>query len=155
MSDVYEGFTDEELIDRQRSGERQITDYIMDKYKNLVRKKAKSMYILGADNDDLIQEHATGIATDMVCKFGMYEEEIGLAVIKDAEYQYDQKAKELINRILSEQLKEAIRIIESNKDAIGRLVKKVMENGKKYLTEKEILETAGKLNTDGAPKFGV
>lgn len=99
-------------------------------------------------------EHATGIATDMVCKFGMYEEEIGLAVIKDAEYQYDQKAKELINRILSEQLKEAIRIIESNKDAIGRLVKKVMENGKKYLTEKEILETAGKLNTDGAPKFG-
>ena len=41
MSDVYEGLTDEELIDRLRSGERQITDYIMDKYKNLVRKKAK------------------------------------------------------------------------------------------------------------------
>lgn len=103
----------------------------------------------GASSD---LEHATGIATDMVCKFGMYEEEIGLAVIKDAEYQYDKKAKELINRILSEQLKEAIRIIESNKDAIGRLVKKVMENGKKYLTEKEILETAGELNTDGAPE---
>lgn len=61
MSDVYEGFTDEELIDRQRSGERQITDYIMDKYKNLVRKKAKSMYILGADNDDLIQEGMIGL----------------------------------------------------------------------------------------------
>lgn len=61
MSDVYEGLTDEELIDRQRSGERQITDYIMDKYKNLVRKKAKSMYILGADNDDLIQEGMIGL----------------------------------------------------------------------------------------------
>lgn len=97
-------------------------------------------------------EYATSIAADMVCKFGMYEEEIGLAVIKDAEFQYDQKAKELINRILSEQLKEAIHIIESNKDAIERLVKKVMENGKKYLTEKEILETAGELNTDGVRK---
>lgn len=61
MSDVYDGITDEELIDRQRSGERQITDYIMDKYKNLVRKKAKSMYILGADNDDLIQEGMIGL----------------------------------------------------------------------------------------------
>ncbi|MDE6984163.1 MAG: RNA polymerase sporulation sigma factor SigH [Lachnospiraceae bacterium] len=61
MSDVYEGLTDEELIDRLRSGERQITDYIMDKYKNLVRKKAKSMYILGADNEDLIQEGMIGL----------------------------------------------------------------------------------------------
>lgn len=56
MSEGYGGLTDEELIDRLRDGEAQITDYIMDKYKNLVRKKAKSMYILGADNDDLIQE---------------------------------------------------------------------------------------------------
>ncbi len=61
MSDMYDGITDEELIDRQRSGERQITDYIMDKYNNLVRKKAKSMYILGADNDDLIQEGMIGL----------------------------------------------------------------------------------------------
>lgn len=61
MSDRYDGLSDEELIDRLRGGERQITDYIMDKYKNLVRKKAKSMYILGADNDDLIQEGMIGL----------------------------------------------------------------------------------------------
>lgn len=61
MSDIYEGLADEELIDRLRNGEREITDYIMDKYKNLVRKKAKSMYILGADNDDLIQEGMIGL----------------------------------------------------------------------------------------------
>lgn len=61
MSDIYEGLTDEELIDRLRDGEAQITDYIMDKYKNLVRKKAKSMYILGADGDDLIQEGMIGL----------------------------------------------------------------------------------------------
>ena len=56
MPDIYAAFTDEALIDRLRDGDAQITDYIMNKYKNLVRKKAKSMYILGADNDDLIQE---------------------------------------------------------------------------------------------------
>ncbi len=57
----YEACTDEELIDRLREGDDRITDYIMDKYKNLVRKKAKSMYILGADNDDLIQEGMIGL----------------------------------------------------------------------------------------------
>lgn len=61
MSESYVGFTDEELIDRLREGASQITDYIMEKYKNLVRKKAKSMYILGADNDDLIQEGMIGL----------------------------------------------------------------------------------------------
>jgi RNA polymerase sporulation-specific sigma factor len=61
MSNVYEGKTDEELIDRLRDGESGITDYIMEKYKNLVRKKAKAMYILGADNDDLIQEGMIGL----------------------------------------------------------------------------------------------
>ena len=45
MSGRYGNTTDEELIDRIRQGESQITDYIMEKYKNLVRKKAKSMYI--------------------------------------------------------------------------------------------------------------
>jgi RNA polymerase sporulation-specific sigma factor len=61
MSNIYDGKTDEELIDRLREGESEITDYIMEKYKNLVRKKAKSMYILGADNDDLIQEGMIGL----------------------------------------------------------------------------------------------
>ena len=57
----YEQISDEELIDRLRDGEEQITDYIMDKYKNLVRSKAGSMFILGADRDDLIQEGMIGL----------------------------------------------------------------------------------------------
>ncbi len=57
----YEQISDEELIDRLRDGEKQITDYIMDKYKNLVRSKAGSMFILGADRDDLIQEGMIGL----------------------------------------------------------------------------------------------
>lgn len=57
----YEQITDEELIDRLRSGEERIMDYICDKYKNLVRSKAKSMFILGGDSEDLIQEGMIGL----------------------------------------------------------------------------------------------
>lgn len=61
MMQSFGDYTDEELIDRLRDGEEQITDYLMDKYKNLVRSKARSMYILGGDNDDLIQEGMIGL----------------------------------------------------------------------------------------------
>ncbi|MCH5339166.1 MAG: RNA polymerase sporulation sigma factor SigH [Acetatifactor sp.] len=64
MSGKYEEYgqcTDGELIDRLRRGEEPIMDYICDKYKNLVRSKAKSMFILGADSEDLIQEGMIGL----------------------------------------------------------------------------------------------
>ena len=61
MQENYNGCTDEELLIRLRDGEQGITDYIMNKYKNLVRSKAKSMYILGADSEDLIQEGMIGL----------------------------------------------------------------------------------------------
>lgn len=56
----------------------------------------------------------------------------------------------VFNRILSEQLKEAVRIIGLNKDAMERLVKAVMDNDnrKKYLTKEEIMEAAGELNRE-------
>ena len=57
----YQNETDEMLIERLRDGERDITDFIMNKYKNLVRSKAKSMNILGADTEDLIQEGMIGL----------------------------------------------------------------------------------------------
>ncbi len=61
MTQRYENCTDEELIERLRDGEEQIMEYLMDKYKNLVRSKAKSMYILGGDTQDLIQEGMIGL----------------------------------------------------------------------------------------------
>lgn len=61
MNNNYEKYSDEELIVRLRDGESAITDFIMEKYKNLVRSKAKSMYILGADREDLIQEGMIGL----------------------------------------------------------------------------------------------
>lgn len=61
MKEDYGQYTDEELLTRLRDGESGITDYIMNKYKNLVRNKAKTMYLLGADSDDLIQEGMIGL----------------------------------------------------------------------------------------------
>ena len=61
MDKDYTQYSDEELIVRLRDGEGGITEYLMNKYKNLVRSKAKSMYILGADGDDLIQEGMIGL----------------------------------------------------------------------------------------------
>lgn len=60
-SEKYEELTDVELIIRCREGQSDITDYLMEKYKDLVKVKARSMYILGADNDDLIQEGMIGL----------------------------------------------------------------------------------------------
>lgn len=57
----YDTMADEQLICKLREGEADITDYIMDKYKDLVRKKAKAMYLLGGENDDLIQEGMIGL----------------------------------------------------------------------------------------------
>lgn len=54
-------FSDEELILMYRDGEEEAAGVILNKYKNLVRKKASSMYILGADRDDLIQEGMIGL----------------------------------------------------------------------------------------------
>lgn len=55
------GTSDEELILTLRDGDDKIIDFIMEKYKELVRRKAGSMFILGADKEDLIQEGMIGL----------------------------------------------------------------------------------------------
>mgnify|MGYP004524754411 FL=1 len=57
----YEAFSDEELIEKLRQGEDDITDYILEKYKPLVRKKTNAMYLIGGETEDLIQEGMIGL----------------------------------------------------------------------------------------------
>lgn len=57
----YESCSDEELIRRLRQGEKEISDYLMEKYKELVRKRARAMYLIGGETDDLIQEGMIGL----------------------------------------------------------------------------------------------
>jgi len=57
----YKDLTDEELIDMLRKGNTEIADYIMEKYKPLVRKKTNAMYLIGGETEDLIQEGMIGL----------------------------------------------------------------------------------------------
>lgn len=57
----YENCSDEELILRLRAGESGISDYLMEKYKELVRRKARTLYLIGGETDDLIQEGMIGL----------------------------------------------------------------------------------------------
>lgn len=59
--DNYEQFTDEELIERLRDGEQELEDYLMEKYKEMVLKKAHAMFIVGGEREDLIQEGMIGL----------------------------------------------------------------------------------------------
>ena len=56
-----EEYPDEELIDMYRAGNEQAIEYIFERYKYIVRKKAKAMFLAGGDSDDLIQEGMIGL----------------------------------------------------------------------------------------------
>ena len=57
----YDQCSDEELIARLQNGEKEISDYLMEKYKEFVRKKARTVYLIGGETDDLIQEGMIGL----------------------------------------------------------------------------------------------
>lgn len=57
----YDRMTDEQLLCDYKNGNQEIMDYLMVKYKSVVRKKARAMYLLGGENEDLIQEGMIGL----------------------------------------------------------------------------------------------
>lgn len=59
--DKYRDVSDEQLIERLRDGHTEVMDYLMEKYKNLVRKRANALYLIGGETEDLIQEGMIGL----------------------------------------------------------------------------------------------
>lgn len=57
----YDLLSDEEILERIRNGDQPAIDYLMEKYKYLVRSKAKALFLIGGDKDDLIQEGMIGL----------------------------------------------------------------------------------------------
>ena len=57
----YRNLSDEQLIAALRGGEKRLMDYILNKYKPLVLRKANAMYLIGGDTEDLIQEGMIGL----------------------------------------------------------------------------------------------
>ena len=57
----YGALSDEDLIDLVRKGDQQAQDYILNKYKTLVKSKARAYFLMGADREDIIQEGMIGL----------------------------------------------------------------------------------------------
>jgi RNA polymerase sigma-H factor len=58
----YEPLTDEELVRRaQESGDREACEYLLYKYRGLVRAKVNSYFLMGAERDDLMQIGMIGL----------------------------------------------------------------------------------------------
>ena len=72
--DKYQDYTDEQLLAKYRQeGEEVIVEYLLNKYKPIVRKKARTLFLLGGENEDLIQEGMIGL----VKAIRDYDESVG------------------------------------------------------------------------------
>ena len=59
--DFQEDEVDDDIVFKAKDGDEESLDKIMRKYKNFVRSKAKSYFIVGADKEDLLQEGMIGL----------------------------------------------------------------------------------------------
>ena len=59
--DPYEGMTDEDIALLARDGDEAALELLMMKYKNFVRSKARSYFLIGADHEDIVQEGMIGL----------------------------------------------------------------------------------------------
>lgn len=58
----FESMTDEEIVAlAQQDGEDAALEYLLNKYKNFVRAKARSYFLIGADHEDIVQEGMIGL----------------------------------------------------------------------------------------------
>jgi len=61
MTTELNGMTDEQIIAQIRAGSEPAGDFLINRYKNSVKIKARSYFLTGADRDDLIQEGMIGL----------------------------------------------------------------------------------------------
>lgn len=57
----YDAMVDEEIVAFARDGSSVALEYLINKYKNFVRAKARSYFLIGADREDIIQEGMIGL----------------------------------------------------------------------------------------------
>jgi RNA polymerase sporulation-specific sigma factor len=58
---AYTEMADEEIVDLAQQGDQFAIEFLVDKYKNFVRAKARSYFLIGADKEDIIQEGMIGL----------------------------------------------------------------------------------------------
>lgn len=56
-----ENISDKELIELSRSGDGYATEFLLEKYRNFVRARSRTYFLIGADREDIIQEGMIGL----------------------------------------------------------------------------------------------
>ena len=61
MISEYDNYTDDELIDLLRNNDADAMEYLIKKYSPLVKKSTRTLFLIGADSQDLSQEGMIGL----------------------------------------------------------------------------------------------
>jgi RNA polymerase sporulation-specific sigma factor len=61
VSESIDVIVDEQMVEYAKEGDVSAQEYIINKYKNFVRAKARSYFLIGADREDIIQEGMIGL----------------------------------------------------------------------------------------------
>ena len=61
LNGIFQKYTDEEVVEMCHAGDSLAEEYLLDKYKNFVRSKARSYFLIGADHEDIVQEGMIGL----------------------------------------------------------------------------------------------
>ncbi|MCK0473304.1 RNA polymerase sporulation sigma factor SigH [Halalkalibacter sp. APA_J-10(15)] len=61
VTPIYDKIDDDALVLYVRNGDSVALEYLIDKYKNFVRAKARSYFLIGADHEDIVQEGMIGL----------------------------------------------------------------------------------------------
>ncbi|HZK35007.1 MAG TPA: RNA polymerase sporulation sigma factor SigH [Bacillota bacterium] len=77
----YDAMLDEQLVESARNGDIDALEFLIRKYKNFVRAKGRSYFLIGADREDIIQEGMIGLykairdyRTDRLASFRAFAE---------------------------------------------------------------------------------
>ncbi len=61
LSARYQQMNDEQVVEMCHQGDSEAEEYLLNKYKNFVRAKARSYFLIGADHEDIVQEGMIGL----------------------------------------------------------------------------------------------
>lgn len=141
MKSVYDNMSDNEIIKLIHTGTEDSVhamEYFLDKYKGLVRQRARTMYLVGGDRDDLIQEGMIGLYK-AVREFDTEKEVPFEAFATRVVYQQMCNAINASNRKKNGPLNEYISIYQddSRVSIIDRIETDISSNPEDFIIDKE------------------
>jgi len=81
IEERYDDKTDEDICLQAQNGDEIAQEYLMNRYKNFVRSRARSYFLIGADHEDIVQEGMIGLfksirdfRTDKLASFRAFAE---------------------------------------------------------------------------------